>query len=430
MSAINKQLQQALSEQQKVSQMLIQKDLELAKTNDQLDRQVDQLKVLQEMVSHVRTISSQGKALDIIARGLVLDLHFSAAIILLGLPPFKLGVKYSYKPIEIEKLRWHSLIKKAYTVNTQIFVQDINKTNLEEKQLGDILHLTSFYVSSLQVRTKRYGLFICGLENPYQKLTALDIEFLEIVANSVAITLGNLEAEERQRTIDRLKSEFVAIASHQLRTPLSVIKWTLKMCLDGDLGNLNKEQREFLEKTYKSNEQMIDLVNDLLDVSRIEEGKLEYKFVRFDITELLKEVLDQYKPVINKKNLKLETNTGETGKIIVKGDREKLFLAFNNLVDNAIKFTLKGGSIGILVKKQARKVQVTVKDTGMGMNRQDQEQIFTKFFRSEQAKRTQTYGTGLGLFIVKNIIEGHRGRIKVKSQEGKGTSVVCWLPKG
>jgi len=429
LSKINRQLQQALLEQRKVSQMVIQKDLELAKINKQLDRQVNQFKVLQEMVSKVRAID-RGKALDIIARGLVLDLSFSATVILLGPLPLKLGAKYGSKNIEIDKLKQHSLIQKTYKDKAQLLVKNVNNVNSEQKQLSNILYLTSFYVLPLQVRTKYYGLFICGLADPDGQLTPSDIEFLEIVANFISITLESLEAEKRQRAVDRLKSEFVAVASHQLRTPLSVIKWTLKMCLNGDLGKLTKEQKEFLGKIYKSNERMINLINDLLDVSRIEEGRLEYKFVRFDITKLLQEVLEQYKVVIDEKNLTLETDIKKGRKIMVKGDKEKLFLTFNNLVDNAIKFTPKAGTIAVLLKEEQSSVQIKVKDTGIGMSQEDQAQLFTKFFRSESAKRMQTQGTGLVLFIVKNIIEGHHGRIKIKSQEGKGTSVICWLSKG
>ncbi|MFH1713198.1 MAG: GAF domain-containing sensor histidine kinase [Candidatus Jacksonbacteria bacterium] len=424
---VNQQLKLALAEQQRVSMMVIQKDLELSEINDRLNRQVNQLKMLQDVVNQVRLIDDKKRVLDVIARGLVLDLHFSAAVILLGTPPFNMGVNYSYKNIESKKIQSHLLLQRIYYTGKAVKI-NIDKADLNHKRLANILYLTSFYILPLQIRTKRYGLFICGLDDPYQKLTEADVEFLEIAANSISITLESLEIEERQKAVDVMKSEFISIASHQLRTPLSVIKWTLKMCLDGDLGRLTQEQSNFLTKTYDSNERMINLINDLLDVSRIEEGKLEYQFTKFDIKQLIKEVLDQYKVFIKEKRLLVKTNIGDQGKILTRGDREKLFLVFSNLIDNAVKFTPKGGMIDILVNKDKNRAQVTIKDSGIGIGAKDQEQLFTKFFRAESAKRVQTQGSGLGLFIVKNIIKKHKGKIKIDSILNKGTTVACWLP--
>lgn len=424
---VNQQLQQALAEQQRISMMVIQKDLELSEINDRLNRQVNQLKVLQNIVNQLRLLNDKKKVLDVIAQGLVLDLHFSAVIILLGTPPFNIGINYSYKNIEGKEIQSHLLLQKIYYTSKAVKI-DIDKTDLSRRRLADILHLTSFYILPLQIRKKRYGLFICGLDDPYQKLTEADIEFLEIAANSISITLESLETEERQKAIDIMKSEFISIASHQLRTPLSVIKWTLKMCLDGDLGKLTQEQNNFLTKTYDSNERMISLVNDLLDVSRIEEGRFEYQFTKFDIKQLLKEVLDQYKVFIKEKELLVKTNIDDQGKILIRGDREKLFVVFSNLIDNAVKFTAKGGMIDILANKDKNRAQVTIKDSGIGIGTEDQKRLFTKFFRAESAKRVQTQGTGLGLFIVKNIIKKHKGKIKIDSILNKGTTVVCCLP--
>jgi len=228
--------------------------------------------------------------------------------------------------------------------------------------------------------------------------------------------------------IDKIKSEFISIASHQLRTPLSIIKWTLKMFLNGDLGKLSKDQKNFLDKTYQSNERMIGLVNDLLDVSRIEEGNLEYQMVKFDLTALLSDVINQFKVLIKNKEIKFKTNIKQTPKILINGDPKKLFLLFNNLIDNAVKFTIKGGAISVTLSKDKKAVQIVIKDNGIGIGKSDQNKLFSRFFRAEQAIKMQTEGTGLGLFIAKNIIKKHKGQIKLVSQAGKGTSVTCKLP--
>ena len=272
-----------------------------------------------------------------------------------------------------------------------------------------------------------------------KKIFRKEVQLTEILVLEVSTVpimkkkekLGNLiilHDVTREKMIEKTKSEFISVASHQLRTPLSIIKWTLRMCLDGNFGRLTQKQNNFLTQGYDSNERMINLVNDLLDVSRIEEGKLEYQFTKFDIKQLLKEALDQYKVFIKEKELIVKTNIRDVGKILINGDRKKLFLVFSNLIDNAVKFTAKKSIIDISVNKNKNMTQVTIKDSGVGMGAEDKKQLFTKFFRAESAKRVQTQGTGLGLFIVKNIIKKHKGKIKIDSILNKGTTVKCWLP--
>lgn len=427
-SGKNSELQAALKEQQRVSQMLIQKDLELSLTNAQLDRQVDQLQVLQSVVNKIRVINDQSKVLKIIAEALVVDLHFATVIVLLGTPPFDVAVNYSYRQVDLDALKRTPLILDAYA-NTACLVKDADKGSSAEQKLGKVLQLTSYCVLPLQLRRKCYGLFICGLDDPYQKMSDLDIEFIELTANTIATILESLAVEERQLHIDALKSEFISIASHQLRTPLSAVKWTLKMLLDGDLGKVTSEQGMFLEKAYKSNERMIELVNDLLDVSRIEDGRVDYKMMKFNFVSFLKEILDQNNVLLEKKQLKLKTNIGEKKEIVVLGDPDRLSLAFNNLIDNAIKFTPNKKEIEIKVTQDQDSVLIVIKDQGIGIDKKDQEQLFSKFFRSQSAKKMQTKGTGLGLFIAKNIIIKHHGEIKIDSVLGKGTTVTCRLPR-
>lgn len=424
-----KVLQRALVEQKRVAQLVIQKDLELSKINDQLDRQVDQLEVFQEMANKIRKISSTKNALSTIVRVMVLDLHFSAAIVLLGDSVFKVGSKYSYKKIDEEELVNHNLLDHIIRQDSAYVVKDLKKAQSEDLDLGQLLSLTSFCVIPLKTRKIFFGLFICGIEDPYQKLSKIDLEFLSIVSSFIAYTLESLEAEERQRHIDQMKSEFIFIASHQLRTPLSVIRWTLKMCLDGDLGKMTQIQRKFLKKTYQSNQQMIDLINDLLDVSRIEEGKFEYNFIKLDVSRLLINLIKQFNVFIDKKKLKVKTNFTSNSGIIIQGDESRISLVFNNLIDNAIKFTPSKGRIDIKILKEKNWIKMVVQDNGIGIREEDQKKLFTKFFRADEAKRMQTEGTGLGLFIIKNIIKAHYGRVTVKSKIGKGSVFTCWLPR-
>ena len=231
----------------------------------------------------------------------------------------------------------------------------------------------------------------------------------------------------REKTIDRMKSDFISIVAHQLRTPLSAIKWAVSMVANGDAGAINEEQKAFLDKAYASNERMINLVNDLLNVSRIEEGKFGFVFTKGDLQEVFNVVLANVEGMVARKHIQI---TLEKPKDMPKVylDKEKMVLALQNILDNAIKYTNDYGQIKILISEKEKNLEVRIRDNGIGIPKIDQQRIFTKFFRSSNVVKMETEGSGLGLFIVKNIIERHNGRIKLISEEGKGTEVMFTLP--
>lgn len=243
-------------------------------------------------------------------------------------------------------------------------------------------------------------------------------------------TLVILHDITREKMVERIKTEFVSLAAHQLRTPLSAIKWTLKMLLDGDLGEINEEQKNFIEKSYQSNERMIGLVNDLLNITRIEEGRYLYKPALADFEDVVHFVINSYREEIARKKIVLNLKKPETKLPRIVMDVEKMRLAVQNLIDNAIKYTLAGGKITILLgyNKDRKEIVSSVKDTGVGIPLDQQARVFTKFFRGANVMRMETEGTGLGLFIAKNIIEAHGGRIWFESEEGKGTTFYFTLP--
>ncbi len=234
--------------------------------------------------------------------------------------------------------------------------------------------------------------------------------------------VGNL------REIDKLKSDFISVAAHQLRTPLSGVKWVLKLLLDGDLGSVNDDQKGMLKRGYETNEKMIQLVNDLLNVSRIENGKFGYNFVKNDFSKLINILIENTVLPSKERNIevRLENRIGEIPEFLF--DPEKLLIALQNIVDNAMKYTLPGGNVTIVVERQGDYIQVKVSDTGVGIPRADIAKLFSKFFRAANVIHLQTDGSGLGLFIVKSIIMRHGGQIWVDSEEGKGTTLTVIIP--
>lgn len=232
----------------------------------------------------------------------------------------------------------------------------------------------------------------------------------------------------REKMIERMKTEFVSLSAHQLRTPLSAIKWTLSMLLDEDLGKITKEQRGFIEKTYSSNERMISLINDLLNVTRIEEGRYLYKVVPSDIESIVKSVIKLSKEEIEKRKIKVEFEKPKEKLPQVRIDAEKIQLSFQNIFDNAIRYNRIGGRVTVSLKCGKKEIEVAIKDTGMGVPKDQQERVFSRFFRAANVMRKDTEGTGLGLFIAKNIIEAHGGKIWFESEENKGSTFYFTLP--
>jgi len=232
----------------------------------------------------------------------------------------------------------------------------------------------------------------------------------------------------REKLIEKMKTDFVSLSAHQLRTPLSGMKWAIKMILEGDLGKLNKEQKDFMEGVYESNERMICLVRDLLNVARIEEGKYLYRLSLGDIGQIVQREIDGYKNLVKQKKLKVEIKRPKKILHKVMADVEKMKIAVRNIFNNAIKYTSPGGKIIISLKGNEKEIEVQIADTGLGIPQHEQEKVFTKFFRGTNIKKIDTEGTGLGLYITKNIIEAHGGRIWFKSKENKGTTFYFTIP--
>ncbi len=231
----------------------------------------------------------------------------------------------------------------------------------------------------------------------------------------------------RLKELDKLKSEFVSIASHQLRSPLTAIKGYASLLLEDSYGKIPLSAKEAIEKIFESTDLMVNSVEDFLNVSRIEQGKMKYDYSNFNIVELVKDVFDEQKNIADEKSIVLSFNSGNE-KIIVKADLGKMKQVFTNLVDNAIKYTPKG-SVVLSIHATNDIVRFVVKDTGVGLSKEDVNKLFTKFSRASDANRINVKGTGLGLYVAKQMILAHKGKIWVESEgKGLGSSFIVELP--
>jgi len=231
----------------------------------------------------------------------------------------------------------------------------------------------------------------------------------------------------KEKEIDQAKSEFVSLASHQLRTPLSTVNWYAEMLLAGDAGKMNAEQKKYLGEIYDSNNRMIDLVNTLLNVSRIEMGTFKVKPEPIKINEVIESLLSELSVQTSQHKLIIEKKFDKEIPTI-NADPSLIRIIIQNILSNAVKYTPDGGNILARVTRRPHDIMIEIKDSGYGIPKKQQDKIFNKMFRAENVKDKITDGNGLGLYSTKAIVEQSGGKIWFESEENKGTSFFVTIP--
>ncbi len=301
----------------------------------------------------------------------------------------------------------------------------IKKDKLVNKSLSDLKKISKLK-SLIKILKSKKKIFRQELElNSNLILEVSKIELQKEFGDTGYLVV--LHDVTREKNIERLKTEFVSISAHQLRTPLSAIKWTIGMLMDEDFGRVTGEQKEFLGKTYVLNERMIGLVNSLLNVTRIEEGRFLYRPVQANFINLIETILESFKGETKRRGIKIKfVKPKSFPKVFM--DSEKVGLVIQNLINNAVKYTSGGKTISILAEKKPKEIVFQVKNFGIGIPKDQQKRVFDKFFRGSNAIKLETEGSGLGLFIAKNIVEAHGGKIWFESKQNKGTTFWFTLP--
>jgi PAS domain S-box-containing protein len=264
--------------------------------------------------------------------------------------------------------------------------------------------------------------------------TRNDIAILQALARTVGAALlqaqthhQEQEISRRLRELDQTKSDFVSSVSHELRTPLTSITGYLEMLVEGDAGTLNAEQMRLVEVVERNSLRLLNLIEQLLTLSRIEAGDIRPGREAVDLAAVIDEVNRAVLPMLSGRNLSFEVKVpADIG--VVTGDTGQLEQVVLNLVTNAVKFTPDGGRVTVVAAGIDGRARLSVSDTGIGIPQDEQDQLFTRFFRSSTARQHAIQGTGLGLAIVKSIVEGHAGSIAVESTSGSGTTVTVELP--
>lgn len=392
------------------TKLLIRRDLDLRAANQKLDQKVAEVENSEKslLTAYHKIESEKEKTLAIISSLIdpiiVLDnqdkisLFNSAAQKNLGLRFSDFGSKIENKN-NFELGNFKGIIRRDFVFRKIINQEDLAKNN---EEISLVSENQSFV---FKVMT--------------EKIFGKDKEYLGTMKIFYDLT--------REKMIDKMKSEFISIAAHQLRTPLSAIKWVMQMVLDEDAGKLNKEQQDLLTKGFQSNERMITLVNDLLDVSRIEDGRYQFDFKEGNFEDIVEAVIENIEKMIAKNHIKFIIEKSDKLPSVIF-DKERIKIAFQNLLDNAIKYTPEYGSVILKISEEKGYLKISIKDDGVGIPKEDQGKLFSKFFRASNVVRMETEGTGLGLFISKNIIERHGGTISIQSEEGRGTEIIFTIP--
>lgn len=349
-----------------------------------------------------------------------------------------------------------------FTANENLSIRAINERKMfTTKNVSDVLvpaipkewvdnfqhtlGIKASIVYPLIAKDKVLGSLVFSLSKDKESITDEEWAVLDSFVGAAGIALDNALlfrslnettrelqlANEKLEKLDKVKDEFVSLASHELRTPMTVIKSYIWLLLEGKTGEITEKQKEYLERTYTSTNRLIDMVNDMLNISRIESGRFTIDPKPMDISALVTEIVSEMQSRAAEQGLHLLYNAPVNAMPQIVADADRIKQVLINLIGNSLKFTPRDGSVTVSCVVKDAEIFISVKDTGMGIKQEDMEKLFKKFnmlggsYLTKQAGQ----GSGLGLYLSKSLIELHKGRIWVKSEgEGKGSTFSFTLP--
>lgn len=442
--AKKKQLEKDLEH---ISQEMYKRNLELAETNQALSllRTIDTL-VLE---SH----DSMQILCQNIADAVIKHSPFPLVAVL-AIPPNKdflelMGWATSFQsPPEIDRYRvelddhdqWLVSPERSATIDLTKLTNDKIAKVLHDKktdvvELRHSVPVKSMVLIKLMSRHRIVGLMAVGFTKDKSTINEKDQSLIERISEAVGIAVDNKllfeqnqlvlrqlqNTNEKLKALDETKDEFISMASHQLRTPLTSVKGYLSMVLEGDAGETNEMQHKLLDQAFVSSQRMVYLIADLLNVSRLRTGKFVIDAVPTNLAELVEGELSQLKETAKAHNLEFTYKKPAKFPLLML-DETKIRQVVMNFADNAIYYTPAGGHIKVEVEETPKTIEFRVTDDGLGVPKAEQHHLFTKFYRAGNAKKARPDGTGLGLFMAKKVIAAQGGSLIFKSEEGKGST--------
>ncbi|MBU4305574.1 MAG: GAF domain-containing sensor histidine kinase [Candidatus Omnitrophica bacterium] len=445
-------LRNAYNELDEQAKIIIRTDLELNRTQEELDKKVNGLYTLHEMGKLISSTLDVQKLFAQITEPLILKLGFERTIIFLceegaQVPECKAAIGFDAQQIEtIKQANINTeFLQAVFERGSSVWVKSFENASTDQRQWLELFGVASFVIVPIVIKEKVEGYIFVGNTTLYHYVSEGDIDSLFILSNQLAVALENarlyeelkrshddLEIRVQERTkelgeanrqlvkLNKMKSDFVSAVSHELRTPLTSIKGYASILSAGKLGDVSNVQAEKLNKINVHSDELIKLVNDLLDIARIESGRVGMSIKHASLTEIIKSVADLFFPQTEEKKIDLRLQIPDSP-VMVWMDSGQISRVFINLIANAMKFTPQDGAIIISVSPADEYINVDVADTGIGINLDDIPKLFDEFYRVENAINAEKKGTGLGLSLVKKIIEAHKGKIWATSELGKGT---------
>jgi len=452
-------LRRAFDDLDNQGKIILQTDLELHRAQEELDKKVSGLIALQELTRLISTTLDGEEIFLKIQEKHVSQIGFDKAIAFTrDADGYRLRTCIGYTWEEGEKvmnlLLGQPLLSRRILEEGRVFSSaDEDRANKDVARLLALMALSSFVCAPIVQKDGTIGALLVGSESSFTQLTGGDKDLIYILATQIGQALENarlfeetwhaqqeLEQKIQQRThelsvaleeiktVSKRKSDFISAVSHELRTPLTSIKGYASIVAAGKLGELPPEAKERIEKINKHSDNLTNLINNLLDISRIESGRVEMKMETIDLRAMVAEIGDMLAPPIKERGLTLALDLPE-GLPPAVGDKNQIERVFINLVGNAMKFTPAGGRITVGAEDAGEHVKVSVSDSGIGIAEKDMGKIFDEFYRVDNEINAQVKGTGLGLSLVKYIVEAHKGKLTVASTVGKGTTFAFTLPK-
>lgn len=452
----------SLDEMDEQAKLIVRTDIELNKTQEELDKKISGLYALQRFSREISTTLEENLIFKIAGSDYLKGLGFEKSCIFIWnmrerrfLPKAVCG----YQQKEINSLEAALIEDPGLSaeltglINKGKSVSSSSCAAAFAQAAGRALKSSSFIISPLLPKEGDKGLFFAGTENTDAPVTEGDEELITILSSQIGQALENarlfekawrtqqgLEEKIEERTedlklalkkveiINKRKTDFISSVSHELRTPLTSIKGYASILLAGKLGSVPAEIQERLEKINRHSDELVHMVNDLLDIARIESGKVLMNKEQLDLKEVADKIFDLLSVQLKDKNIEFSSSLSG-GSAIVFADRSQTERIFINIIGNAIKFTPQKGKIIVSSRHEESGVQVDISDTGCGIPQQAQEAIFEEFYRVDNPINEVAKGTGLGLALVKRIVEAHGGRIWVKSRMGAGSTFSFILPR-
>ncbi|MBF0619540.1 MAG: GAF domain-containing protein [Candidatus Omnitrophica bacterium] len=440
------------------AKLIVKTDLELNKAQEELDRRLSGLNTLQKLARNISMTLDEQEIFKKIDEPLLKKLGFSRSLIATYDEEELLAPKSS---INMNTDKLHAALLKLigdaqfmHALKSGATFSSLNSSQRTRSFLVDLFDMEHFILAPLLTQRGVAGILIVGNRYQAPSVTEGDEEIIAILSSQISQALENsqlfeqvyrstqvLETRVNERTkelssalkdvedISKKKSEFISAVSHELRTPLTSIKGYASILITGKVGDIPDAVKERLGKINTHSDNLVKLINDLLDISRIESGRVEMKTSAHYIKPMLDNIADLLTPQLRDKGVVLRINVPiDTPEI--EFDQSQVERVFINLISNAIKFTPSGGSISINAHAnwEKKEIMFEVADTGIGIKREDLTRIFDEFFRVDNEINMTVKGTGLGLALAKNIVEAHFGRMWVTSEPGVGTTFHFTLP--